>query len=549
MNYFFKNPIYFKILSLFEIKENKNIFCEIRCGKNLIEYNPNYLEDKSTNEIQDLLITELNRIILRHPFRMKPENCDESIWYEASNITINQDKLEKYKLPPNHNFEFYYKKLLELEDKPKLETMVSRSDKKSSSSSEEYDDEGESTRNSSDSTKAGKNQEGSKLESTPREKAQKSDKGNQSDVVEESSENVSESPDLKDGEKANRDKPLKKSNSLEKNGEKTRDNSDSGDENTETDRGEKNSSKNQNGEQEESGSDEKANSLEENGDMSRDNSDSEDGKTDGEDGDANSSKNQKTKQEKSDSVEQDNSLENNGNEKSRDNSNWKNGPTELWGEDEVFEETINQIVYKTFTEKSWGTVSSNINEQIKIEYNEKLPNYRKLMQYFKSKIKGSEKKYTRTKPNRRYGFLQMGCIDKPHPSKLLIFVDSSSSVDYVMLKNFMETIKYILMKGKFIIDLFLFDTKLKAETPQRLKKSDLQNFTVVGLGGTSFKCIFDYLKSNQKKYDGVIIFTDGYAPEVKLNFKLQTRVGWILYNSDGFQRWMKKIGLCSVMSE
>ena len=223
MNCFFKNPIYFKILSLFEIKENKNIFCEIRCGKKIIEYNPNYLEDKSTNEIQDLLITELNRIILRHPFRKKPENCDESIWYEASNITIKQDKLEKYKLPPNHNFEFYYKKLLELEDKPKLETMDSRSDKNSSSSSEEYDDEGESTRNSSDSTKAGNNQEGSKLESTPREKAQKSDTGNQSDLVEESSENrekgddeiVSERPNLKDGEKANRDKPLNNSDSGE----------------------------------------------------------------------------------------------------------------------------------------------------------------------------------------------------------------------------------------------------------------------------------------------------------------------------------------------
>ena len=171
------------------------------------------------------------------------------------------------------------------------------------------------------------------------------------------------------------------------------------------------------------------------------------------------------------------------------------------------------------------------------------------MQYFKSKIKRREKKYTRTKPNRRYGFLQMGCIDKPHLSKLLIFVDSSGSVDNVMLKNFLETIKYIFMREKFIIDLFLFDINLKAETPQRLKKSDLQNFTVVGRGGTSFKCIFDYLKSNQKKYDGVIIFTDGYASEVKLNFKLQTRVGWVLYNSDGLQNWMKKIGLCSVMSE
>lgn len=479
MNYFFKNPIYFKILSLFEIKENKNIFCEIRCGKNIIEYNPNYLEDKSKNEIQDLLITELNRIILRHPFRKKPENCDESIWYEASNITIKQDKLEKYKLPPNHNFEFYYEKLLEFEKKNKLDEKDSSDGKNPDASSDESSD-GESDEDNG--AKSGNKQEESKSTSRENEKElekEKSDSGDQAELMKESSEN-----------------------------------------------GEKNDDEN----------------VSERPDLGN-------VKTDGDNEDDNSSQNQEAENEKSDLGEQDNSLEWKRT-KLRDNSNEKNGPTGLWGEDEVFEETINQIVYKTFKEKSWGKFPNNIIEQIKIEYKEKLPNYRKLMEYLKNKIAGSEKKYTRTRPNRRYGFLQMGCIDKPRrPSKLLIFVDSSGSVDNVMLKNFFETIKYIFMKEKFIIDLFFFDIDLKTEKPQRLKKSDLQNFTVIGRGGTSFDCIFEYLKSNGKNYDGVIIFTDGGAPEVKLNFKPKTKVCWVLYNSDGLQHWMKKIGLCSVMSE
>ena len=44
MNWFFKNPLYFKILCLFEIKESKQIFSAIRCGKQIIEYNPDILE-------------------------------------------------------------------------------------------------------------------------------------------------------------------------------------------------------------------------------------------------------------------------------------------------------------------------------------------------------------------------------------------------------------------------------------------------------------------------------------------------------------------------
>ena len=59
MNWFFKNPLYFKILCLFEIKESKQIFSAIRCGKQIIEYNPDILEIWD-EEYQD----RMNKIVI-----------------------------------------------------------------------------------------------------------------------------------------------------------------------------------------------------------------------------------------------------------------------------------------------------------------------------------------------------------------------------------------------------------------------------------------------------------------------------------------------------
>lgn len=116
MNWFFKNPLYFKILCLFEIKESKQNFCAIRCGKQIIEYNPDILETMSVAEIRNLLIAELNRIILRHPYRKKPNSCYDTLWYEASDITIKQEKILKYNFPANHNMEYYYNELKKIKE-------------------------------------------------------------------------------------------------------------------------------------------------------------------------------------------------------------------------------------------------------------------------------------------------------------------------------------------------------------------------------------------------------------------------------------------------
>ena len=72
------------------------------------------------------------------------------------------------------------------------------------------------------------------------------------------------------------------------------------------------------------------------------------------------------------------------------------------------------------------------------------------------------------------------------------------------------------------------DSKLKTEKPLPFRKT-LQ-IKVKGRGGTSFQPLFDYAIKNQRNYDGLIIFTDGFAPEVKIHRRFTTKVLWVLNN-------------------
>ena len=67
---------------------------------------------------------------------------------------------------------------------------------------------------------------------------------------------------------------------------------------------------------------------------------------------------------------------------------------------------------------------------------------------------------------------------------------------------------------------------------------------VRGRGGTSFQEVFDYLKDH-RQYDGLLIFTDGYAPEPRVDFAMRTKVLWICRSEKEYKEhheWMEKTG-------
>ena len=577
MNWFFKNPLYFKILCLFEIKESKQNFCAIRCGKQIIEYNPDILETMTVAEIRNLLIAELNRIILRHPYRKKPNSCYDTLWYEASDITIKQEKIFKYNFPANHNMEYYYNELKKIKEEdieisPNGNSSMLGMQTDTTNSDDTNNNESGNNNIKKDSEES-KNQ---KQQSKNGESQKNQEEKNSKETNEKSTEDYSDNEDSDKNEKSFNDKTddekdLEQNQTSVKNLKPFEDN-----ENLE-EKGVKNQSARNTEKSEEEKSINKSIGASENSDektsenKSADNSEkSKEEKTsiifslenseNSEKESQNAKENQSKNNDNFDEISQ-KSINNTNEKNNQDSENFQNdknqntdinvllGPTGLWGEDVIQNQRIESYVVEAIQQKSWGTTPHDIIQQIEIEYKKNYPDCKRILKYLNAKIKQTNRVLTRTKPSRRFGFSQMGSIYKPRPSKLLVFIDSSGSIAPKLLKRFLLTIKSIFSRTIKEIDMFFFDTELKSKEPIKTKVYNIHKIDVIGRGGTNFECIFEYIKKNQNKYDGILIFTDGYAPEVNLKYKLRTKLCWIIYDNEGVQPWMKKIGLCSIMQK
>ena len=74
-------------------------------------------------------------------------------------------------------------------------------------------------------------------------------------------------------------------------------------------------------------------------------------------------------------------------------------------------------------------------------------------------------------------------------------------------------------------DFIQFDTKIYGEPKPFSKK--VSKIDIVGRGGTCFHPVIEMADEN--KYDGLVIFTDGYAP---FPSKPKTRVLWAVCKQD-----------------
>ena len=577
MNWFFKNPLYFKILCLFEIKESKQIFSAIRCGKQIIEYNPDILETMSVAEIRNLLIAELNRIILRHPYRKKPNSCYDTLWYEASDITIKQEKIFKYNFPANHNMEYYYNELKKLKEEdieisPNGNSSMLGMQTDTTNSDDTNNNESGNNNINKDSEESKNQKQQSKNEESQKNQEEKNSKETNEKSTEDYNDNeYSDKNENSFNDKTDDEKDLEENQTAVKNLKPFEDN-----ENLEEKGVEKQSARNTEKSEEEGFENQSARNTEKSEEEEVENQSArntekleeeeksikiflENSETSEEES-QNSKENQSNNNDNFDEIFQQ-SINNTNEKNNQDSENFKNekiqntdinvllGPTGLWGEDVIQNQRIESYVVEAIQQKSWGTTPQDIVQQIEIEYKKNYPDCKRILKYLNAKIKQTNRVLTRTKPSRRFGFSQMGSIYKPRPSKLLVFIDSSGSIAPKLLKRFLLTIKSIFSRTIKEIDMFFFDTELKSKEPIKTKVYNMHKIEVIGRGGTNFECIFEYIKKNQNKYDGILIFTDGYAPEVNLNYKLRTKLCWIIYDNEGVQPWMKKIGLCSIMQK
>lgn len=214
----------------------------------------------------------------------------------------------------------------------------------------------------------------------------------------------------------------------------------------------------------------------------------------------------------------------------------------LWKEDPMTAAEVNEMIKVMEASNNWGSLAGSLVGQIIASTKVKI-DYRKVMQSFRAEVLSCKRHLTRMRPNRRSGFENFGSVYSL-TSRLLVAVDVSGSTTDEMVSNFFGIINKFFKYGIEEIDVIQFDADIKGE-PMTLKKAKRGGIGITGRSGTCFQPVIDYCAQKKHYYQGLIILTDGYAPEPTLPDFFNTPVLWVLPSEAEYEEhkdWMRKSG-------
>jgi predicted metal-dependent peptidase len=196
--------------------------------------------------------------------------------------------------------------------------------------------------------------------------------------------------------------------------------------------------------------------------------------------------------------------------------------TDQWDRDELLSDRLDDLVRMAQANDSWGSIGGKLREQILANLHPKL-DYRAVLRKFRTSILSQQRRLTRMKPNRRYGFAYMGSR-RDFTTRLLFAIDVSGSMGTKELQQGFSVVNRFFNYGVPAIDVIQFDTEITTDVMTfRRAQREVQ---LTGRGGTNFSPVLAYLEEH-RDYDGLIIYTDGYAPCPKPPQNRRTRILWL----------------------
>ena len=86
--WFLGEPAFFALYCVQQLEVNDKMNCAVRCGQGKLQYNPKFLERKSTEDVELLLKIEMIRLFLKHPYERQPEGTSRIALALGSDVTI-----------------------------------------------------------------------------------------------------------------------------------------------------------------------------------------------------------------------------------------------------------------------------------------------------------------------------------------------------------------------------------------------------------------------------------------------------------------------------
>ena len=493
--WFLTEPLFFNVYCNHRLVMNANMLCPLRSGKGRIEYNPAIIEMIPDAMLHDLMRVEIIRILLQHPYSRQPIGCPSIVLQTASDLVIspaynpawaNLAHPTDFDLPTGQNYEWYAMRLNE-----QLEKLQQAQD----DSKQQQERESEQQQGSKKKQGQG-NSQGRQQGQYGGQSGQQGGNEQESEQQGQGNGELQQGQGRGQGEQPNEmavhrdgDAPCKGNfggqqgeESTEDNRQKTTDNSqgNEGDELTE-DKSQQSTVDGQGNEGDE---------------LTKDNS-------------------------------QQSTVD--GNEEDESHTKPTSGYTDLWEEDQFQVRQITDIVKSS---SSWGSLPGDLVELIKKAAEGKI-DYRAVLRMFRASIISQKRRLTRMRPSRRFGFEQMGSR-YDFTTRLLIAIDTSGSVGSEDLGRYLNVITSFFKYGIQQIDVLMFDTKVQGK-PMALTdaKKNIKELKVSGRGGTDFQAPVDYAVEHPE-YDGLIIITDGYAPNPDTE-RLRTKLLWVIDNESSYK--------------
>ncbi|MDM4014826.1 DUF2201 family putative metallopeptidase [Roseiconus lacunae] len=201
-----------------------------------------------------------------------------------------------------------------------------------------------------------------------------------------------------------------------------------------------------------------------------------------------------------------------------------------WESDDLFQNEVQTTIREAAETDGWGTIAGSAKEKI-LSTLEPIVDYRAILRSFRQSVLSVNRRLTRMKPSRRYGFTQMGSR-YDFTTKLLFAVDVSGSMGAKDLRLGFSIVGRFFQYGVESIDVLWFDEQIRSE-PMTLRRARNQ-FEVIGRGGTNFQPLMDYI-DDHRGYDGLLVFTDGYAPVPTKPKNSKTRILWLFKDESTYQ--------------
>ncbi|MFZ4617692.1 MAG: VWA-like domain-containing protein [Rectinemataceae bacterium] len=157
--------------------------------------------------------------------------------------------------------------------------------------------------------------------------------------------------------------------------------------------------------------------------------------------------------------------------------------------------------------KERGTLPAGILEEIEALRKQKTSkvDWRRQLRIFSASCGRSKLKATVMRRSKRFGSFPGIRTRRYH--RILVAVDTSGSVGNKELNLFFAEISRIWRTGT---EVFILEAD--AEIGKAYEYTGKFSGTVTGRGGTDFTPVVEYARENRSKYDGLIYFTDGFAP-------------------------------------